>query len=191
MRIPTLFRRDPADRRFVLPEIEPGAEWVVAGEGVATRKYDGVCVAYLPELDPTVRPAVAGALDGWWAQAKVRPGAEPPHFVEVEVEASGVRVGWEPAEGTRLAGPLAQAVAAMPGPPEPGTYELIGPKIGRDPEKVGRHVVIEHARADVVDAPRDYEGLRRWLHAHPYEGVVWRHPDGRMVKVKRRDLPRA
>jgi hypothetical protein len=39
------------------------------------------------------------------------------------------------------------------------------------------------------DAPRDFDGLAAWLHAHPYEGVVWHHDgDGRMAKIKKRDL---
>lgn len=192
-KIKTLFRRDPADRRFVLPEVEPGCEWVIAGEGSATRKYDGTCVAYLPDLDPTVHPAAAGALDGWWARREVKgDGVRPDHFVEVDADpTTGKVVGWEPAEASGFARYLAQAVEAITGPPEPGTYELIGPKVNRDPERIGKHIVIRHGAAVLVDAPRDYEGLREWLHAHPFEGVVWHHPDGRMVKVKRRDFPRA
>ena len=44
----------------VLPEITPGCEWVIAGEGVATRKYDGTCVMYDG--------------DEWWARREVKPG---------------------------------------------------------------------------------------------------------------------
>jgi hypothetical protein len=28
-----------------------------------------------------------------------------------------------------------------------------------------------------------------YLHARPYEGIVWHHPDGRMAKLKKRDFP--
>lgn len=35
-KIPTLLRRDPADMSRVLPEVNPGCEWVLAGEGRAT-----------------------------------------------------------------------------------------------------------------------------------------------------------
>ena len=42
--------------------------------------------------------------------------------------------------------------------------------------------------AEVLDAPRDFDGLRIWLHGHPYEGIVWHHPDGRMVKIKGKDF---
>ena len=47
-KIPTLYVRDwDGDRRYVLPQVTPGCEWVVVnGEGVATRKFDGTCVMY-------------------------------------------------------------------------------------------------------------------------------------------------
>lgn len=190
-KIKTLFRRDPEDRRFVLSEVEPGCEWVVAGEGVATRKLDGTCVLFDPELDPSQVPAV-GELHGWWARREVKAGTEPPlGFVEVDADpTTGKVVGWEPAEQSSFAKYLVQAVAALTDGPRVGTHELIGPKVNRNPERVEGHQLIAHADADVLDAPRDFEGLRRWLHAQPYEGVVWHHPDGRMVKIKKRDFPR-
>ena len=43
-KIPTLFRRDPDDRKRVLPEANPACQWVLDGEGTPTRKYDGTCV---------------------------------------------------------------------------------------------------------------------------------------------------
>lgn len=47
-KIPTLYVRDfegtlGPPGRFVLPELHPDCGWVVAGEGVATRKIDGTC----------------------------------------------------------------------------------------------------------------------------------------------------
>ena len=39
----SLFQRNYDGDRLVRDEIVPGAEWVAAGEGVATRKFDGTC----------------------------------------------------------------------------------------------------------------------------------------------------
>lgn len=39
----SLFARNYDGDRLVRDELIPGAEWVVAGEGVATRKLDGTC----------------------------------------------------------------------------------------------------------------------------------------------------
>src|SRR4051812_20540845 len=42
-KIISLFQRNYDGNRLVRDEVTPGAEWVVAGEGVATRKWDGTC----------------------------------------------------------------------------------------------------------------------------------------------------
>jgi hypothetical protein len=42
-KIVSLFQRNYDGDRLVRDEVTPGAEWVVAGEGVATRKFDGTC----------------------------------------------------------------------------------------------------------------------------------------------------
>lgn len=70
-----------------------------------------------------------------------------------------------------------------------GTYELLGPKIQGDPERIGVHALLGHATAEILDsAPRDFEGLREYFRLHDVEGIVWHHPDGRMVKIKGKDF---
>ena len=176
-KIPTVFLRDPADRKRTLPEVNPVCQWVLDGEGVPTRKYDGTCVL----LDE----------DGvWWARREVRPGrTRPPGYRPVMTdEATGKTVGWEPMANSAYARYHAEAVATDH-PRAPGTYELIGPKVNGNPENVPAHTLVAHAEAEVFDTPRDFEGLRSWLLAHPtYEGIVWHHPDGRRAKLKHRDF---
>ncbi|GHJ12857.1 hypothetical protein [Micromonospora sp. AKA38] len=177
-KIPTLFRRDPEDRRRVLDEVDPECRWVLDGEGVATRKYDGTCV--LLDTDGT-----------WWARREVKPGkAQPPGYRPVMTDGTtGKTVGWEPIDRSSFAKYHAEALAAHAGEPRPGTFELIGPRINGNPEGVRGHALVAHAEADRLDVPRDAPGLREWLLAHPaYEGVVWHHPDGRRAKLKRRDV---
>ena len=63
-KIPTVFARDPeTNLRYVKDEVTPGCEWVFAGEGVATRKYDGTCVMFDG--------------DGWWARRQRALGYQP------------------------------------------------------------------------------------------------------------------
>lgn len=183
-KIPTLFRRDPDDMRRVLPEVTPGCEWVLAGEGEATRKYDGTCVMFDGER--------------WWARREVKPGKDAPAgFEPIETdENTGKTVGWEPAEQSGFAKWLTEAVAGrthLRSAPydEPGTYELCGPKVNGNPEHVGTHALVRHDSAEIfTDAPRDFDGLREYLADFPHEGIVWHHPDGRMAKLKRRDFPK-
>jgi hypothetical protein len=178
-KIPTLFRRDPDDMRRVLPEVHPDCQWVLDGEGVATRKWDGTCVMY----------------DGqrWWARREVKPGKTlPPGFVEAEHdEVTGKTVGWEPAEQSSFWKYLREAAAHQPigAGFTAETYELVGPKINGNPDGWDHHELVCHSLSiQHHDAPRDFEGLRRYLNDFPGEGIVWHHPDGRMAKLKRKDL---
>ena len=84
-KIISLFQRNYDGDRLVRDEIVPGAEWVVSGEGVATRKWDGTCCL--------IRD---GKL---YKRYEVKPGGKaPPHFEpanEVD-ENTGKQQGWLP-----------------------------------------------------------------------------------------------
>ncbi|MCK5603858.1 hypothetical protein KAR91_18370, partial [Candidatus Pacearchaeota archaeon] len=72
-----------------------------------------------------------------------------------------------------------------------GTYELIGEKVQGNPEKITGHTLINHANADKYpDFPHNFEGIKAVLKNTVIEGIVWHHPDGRMVKIKRKDFYR-
>jgi hypothetical protein len=180
-KIPTLFVRDPENRKYVLPEVTPGCEWVLAGEGRATRKWDGTCT----KLDDQGR---------WWARREVKPGKEPPEgYVEEDHdEVTGKRQGWEPIEQSAFA--KVHALIDSKGY-RPDTYELVGPKVNGNPEMLTGHQLIRHGfdTLDVGDIPTDpqeaFAFLRRVVRTFPFEGVVWHHNDGRMVKLKSRDFP--
>lgn len=181
-KIPTLYVRNPDDRRHLLTCLTPGCEWVMAGEGRATRKYDGTCVAF----DGT----------SWWARRELKPGQVEPRgweFVAHDPD-TDKRVGWEPIENTGWAKWHAEAVGLYPhadGGWEPGTYELCGPKVNGNPEEFYRHQLIPHARAErysQLDRPMSYDHLSIVVPMLPWEGIVWHHPDGRMAKLKRWDF---
>ena len=70
-----------------------------------------------------------------------------------------------------------------------GTYELCGPKIQGNPENLEDHVLIAHDNAEILDLKdRTFEGIKNYLQDLPYEGVVFKHEDGRQAKIKRRDF---
>jgi hypothetical protein len=176
-KIPTLFRRDPADMKRVTGEVHPDCGWVLDGEGTPTRKYDGTCVM----LD---------ADGAWWARREVKPGKPTPsNFVPISTDGNtGRTMGWEPIEQSAFAKFHAEALGALV-EPRAGTYELVGPKVNGNPEQADGHQLVRHDAAETLDAPRDHDGLRDWLLSHPrYEGIVWHHPDGRRAKLKRRDF---
>jgi hypothetical protein len=193
-KIPTLFVRDPADRQFVTDTVNPGCEWVLEGEGVATRKYDGTCCM----LDNS---------GVWWARREVKPGKKPPAgYLPVETDpVTGKTVGWEPITQSSFAKFHAEAVrdaedaeypdGVYPGPWPVGTYELIGPKVNGNPERCETHELVAHEKAAVISMPDriTYSTLRELFHMAlaplGFEGLVWHHPDGRFAKLKVRDFP--
>jgi len=73
-------------------------------------------------------------------------------------------------------------------PAEDGTYELCGPRVQGNPEGFDRHVLVKHGAEALRDCPRTFDALREYLSDGAIEGVVWWHPDGRMVKIKGKDF---
>lgn len=176
-KIPTLYRRDPDDLKRVLDEVNPECKWVLDGEGIATRKYDGTCVM----LDE----------DGaWWARREVKPGKTPPAgWVEVDHdEVTGKRVGWEPIAQSPFAKFHAEALGNFP-QDRLGTYELCGPKVNGNPEGFDCHLLVKHEDAEEIPGEVvDPMGLLLTARMNNWEGIVWHHEDGRMAKLKVRDL---
>jgi len=177
-KIPTLFKRDPDNMARVLPEVHPDCQWVIDGQGIATRKFDGTCVMFDGER--------------WWARREVKPGkTAPAGFVAISTdEATGKTVGWEPIEQSAYFKYVLYARDNHRGDSYlPGTYELCGRKVNGNPEGFDRHILIRHDDAERFSAPRDFDELAQWMADTEFEGIVWHHPDGRMAKLKRKDFP--
>lgn len=184
-KIISLFQRNYETDHLVRDEIVPGAEWVIAGEGIATRKYDGTCCLIRngllykrydakrgktppPGFEPAQEPdPVTGHWPGWIAV-----GDEPDSrwhreaFAQLRLDNRETGI-------------------------QDGTYELIGPKVNANPERFSMHVLIPHdPRYSRLTAPpaRTFETIQDWFTGADIEGIVWHHPDGRMVKIKKKDF---
>lgn len=176
-KIPSLFKRDYEDTRRVYDEVVPGCEWVLAGEGVATRKWDGTaCLVKDGRL---------------FKRYDAKKGKTPPEgFIPCEPEpdqTTGHWPGWLPVGD----GPEDQwHREAWVGWSFPdGTYELVGPKSQGGAEASFKiHCLARHGDTPLMRVPRTFDGIRRYLSEHAIEGIVWHHPDGRMAKIKRKDF---
>lgn len=176
-KIISLFKRDYEGNRQICNEIVEGAEWVSAGEGVATQKFDGTCAmvegsilykrydvkkgrevpqGFIAAQDPD---PVTGHWPGW---VEVGDGPEDKWFVE----ARDIMTYLD------------------------GTYELCGPKVQKNPEGFAHHELVRHGaiKEPLGEVPTDFEGLREYFRRRDIEGIVWHHPDGRMVKIKAKDF---
>ena len=58
---------------------------------------------------------------------------------------------------------------------------------GITPEKFEKHTLVPHGK-EMLEAPRTFYALKEWFKDKEIEGVVWHHPDGRMVKIKKKDF---
>jgi len=177
-KIISLFQRNYDGDRLVRDEVVPGAEWVLAGEGVATQKHDGTCCLF---RDGTLykRHTVKRG-------KKTPPDFEPTNEVN---EHTGKQEGWVPVsdspEDRRHREALLTYTEGHGADPSDGTYELCGPKVQGNPENFSEHMLVQHgclvfARGLV---PRTYDALKEFLAERDIEGIVWHHLDGRMVKM--------
>lgn len=205
-KIKSLFKRDYKGDRLMYNEIVTGSEWVPAGEGIATVKYDGTCCAIrdgklfkrydqkLTKLanrhkkkNPDFVPAIEDfkpAPEGWEA-AESEPDLNTGHWP-----------GWLPVgdgpedQYHRQALDFKSSVSLTF--PVDGTYELVGPKIQGNPYNLPKHTLFPHG--DFLpfrlpkEPPRDFEGLKEFFETAEIEGIVWHHLDGRMVKIKKTDF---
>jgi hypothetical protein len=204
-KIPSLLERDftgdDPKHSPVTGRVNPAAAWVLTDDGViARRKWDGTCVLVTEDLRVLTRRTV-------------RPGATPPPgFVPAETdERTGKTFGWEPYVQSPFADVILFNVVAWGdhgigwGPSGerllPGTYELIGPKVQGNAERlVGSHRLERHDTAPEFSGVRhpqlnDDGNLVRACNTvlflgeeHGWEGLVFYHPDGRRAKLKARDV---
>lgn len=178
-KIPSLFVRDfEHDVRLVRDEVTPGCEWVLSGEGVAYRKWDGTAAAicegklykrydakqgrtppsgFIPAQDPDPRTK---HWPGWVLVDTGRP--ENKYFAEA----------------------FDNGQINLPD----GTYELCGPQVNGNPERLLGHVLIAHTLFPLSCPVRTFETIRSYLVPLDVEGIVWHHPDGRMSKIKKKDF---
>ena len=71
--------------------------------------------------------------------------------------------------------------------PPDGTYELCGPKINSNPEKLDKHVFFKHGN-EILHVTRDLDGIRKFFEENYIEGIVFHRNDGKMCKIKRVDF---
>lgn len=184
-KIPTLFVREFENHRVVkvLPEVTPGFEWVLRGEGIATVKIDGACCAiingkfykrYDAKLDKNGKRKLPpiGSM----------PCADPdpvtghwPHWVLVDEN--------DPADKWFI-----EARNSMVHPLPDGTYEAIGKHFNSNPYGIKEDILVPHGREVIYNLDRSFEGIREYLHDNLIEGIVFWKDGEPQCKIKRSDF---
>lgn len=190
-KIKTLFARNQDDH-LVYDEITAGAAWVALGKGIATRKFDGTCClfkdgklfkrydakhgkttpeGFVPAQEPDL---ITGHWPGW---LETTDNPSDRYFRE----AFKLRRAFISPVGTSIENYERPFVDGQ-------TYELIGPKINSNPDGAERHILIVHGGITFPEFPRTFQKIKEELEHMNIEGVVWHHPEGLMVKIKKSDF---
>lgn len=186
IKIPTLFQKSNENLALVVPYVNSQCQWVLDGEGIATRKFDGTAAAIIngtlyKRYDvkkgkqvpvgaiPCQKP---DTITGHW-----------PHWVLVDPynpEDKYFMQGWSN---------LINISALEDINKFDGTYELCGPKINGNKEDLSSHELIKHGewKIDLPVELRTFQAIKQLLEITPWEGIVFHHPDGRMAKIRKSD----
>lgn len=191
-KIPSLFVRDwNGDRSLVTREVNEGCDWVVNGRHtvISTRKWDGTCV----KIDS----------DGYWKRYDAKHGKIPPVGFVPAMDPdpiTGHRTGWllvdpEKPEDKWFMAALTDAdvdFSEVAHIYRHGTYELCGPKVGGNPEKLLYHVLIPHGLAIEYPPELSFDGIKQYLWGRDIEGLVFYRENGEneplMCKIKKSDF---
>jgi len=184
-KIPSLFKRNYDGDRQVYDEVVPGSEWVLAGGGTPTVKWDGTS-------------CMVDESQNYWKRYQLKKGKDAPKgFVQAGPEdpVTGNKHGWVPvSNGPENNGSISQDLwhweaFNRTSTWRPGTYELVGPKVQGNPYGLKDHVLLGHGQHIIhMEFKLTFDGIREFLETAGIEGIVWHHKDGRMVKIKSGDF---
>jgi len=184
-KISTLYKKNPENLGRVIDEINPENEWVLKGEGMSTRKFDGTAAAIINgELYKRydVKKGRQVPINAIPCQQPDEITGHWPHWVKCNADNKGDKhfiEGLENADHWSISKPTL----------EDGTYELVGPKVRSNPEMYGKHTLVKHG-AEILDVSDfTFEGLQKYLSENDIEGIVFHHvSDGRMCKIRKSDF---
>ena len=179
-KISTLFAKDPNNLARVVNKINAENAWVINGEAIATRKFDGTSSAIINgELYKRF-----DAKKGRTIPANAIPCQEAdlitghhPHWLKCDRSKSEDKHFFEAFD--RLEDKT------------DGTYELCGPKVQGNPENFEKHTLVKHG-SEIIDLENvAFEDLKVFLmnDETDMEGIVFHHKsDDRMCKLRKSDF---
>ena len=171
----TLFMKDPQDLGRVIKQIDPENEWALTN-GIATVKFDGTACAIINGELYKRYDAKRGkkAPEGAIPCQEADEHGHHPHWIKVTPQDKYYLEGFE-----NLVDKL------------DGTYELCGPKINGNKERLYQHILLKHGLVQISlhGYALDYDGIRMFLENRDIEGIVFHEKNGdRMCKIRRRDF---
>ena len=183
-KIPTLFKREFEGHKVIkiLPEVTPGFEWVLEGNGIATVKWDGACCAiinwklykrYDAKKGKTPPEGAIPCCDpdpvtGHW-----------PHWIKCDPDNPADKWFFKAEDETGYIN--TQLVPYR-------TYEAIGKHFNGNPYGIEQDALVPHGNDEITDLDRSFDGIREYLRTHTIEGIVFWKDDEPQCKIKRSDF---
>lgn len=158
-KIPTIFIRDPKPKCTpVTEETNPECQWVFDGEGIATRKLDGINIK----------------VENGIVYERIKP--ETADYAEADY-------GAVTKKGIPEAAAIADGIYEAIGPTIRGNPERMDiHRLVSIYPRIDDFLVIHH------EPKRTYRDIMGYLATNDIEGIVYHHRDGRMAKIKTRDF---
>lgn len=179
-KISTLFQKDPQDLGRVIPEIHPDNIWVLEGDFIATQKFDGTAAAIINTLlykRYDVKKGRSIPEEAIACQAADKISWHHPHWVPCKRENPEDKYFWEAFDRLEVK--------------QEGTYELCGPKVQGNPEKLEQHTLIKHGSVILTLPEIEFFTLREYLKnpENDIEGIVFHHTNnGSQCKLRKKDF---
>lgn len=185
-KIPTLFKRIYKNHMVAetLPEVTPGLEWVLDGEGIATVKYDGACCA-----------VIEGEL---YRRYDAKKGKTPPEGAIPCCDPDPVTGHWPHWVKCDKSNPSDKwFFAAFEHPTyrlyyqrdkSYFTYEAIGLHFQGNPYRMDHDMLLPHGEDVIQLDDRSYDGIKAYLAKEAIEGIVFWKDGEPQCKIKRSDF---
>ena len=197
-KIKTVFKIDREAGSMATPIPVEESRWVIEGEGFATVKFDGTSVLIedgkmFKRMDRKLQKKYQKNFkNNKNMELTLDMFKEPPEgWQPCEPEPdkkTGHWPGWTPVNENDPQNKWHVEAFKSAGNLTDGTYELVGPKVQGNLYDLSSHKLWRHGDVVVDDMPRTFEGIKRWLENNVCEGVVFHHKDGRMAKIRRKDM---
>lgn len=177
-KIPTLFERVYENHKIVdvLPKVTTGMEWVLAGEGVATVKFDGSCCAIIN--------------GEFYKRYDCKKGKKSPEGFIPCCEpdpVTGHYPGWVKCDRNNPADKWFWSAYDNTQEIRDGTYEAIGMHFQSNPYGMDDDVLVPHGEK-IIKVGRTFVEIKKYLEENCIEGIVFWKDGEPQCKIKRSDF---
>lgn len=177
-KLKTLFKKDPNNLGRVINEINTEHNWVFTNMAIATRKFDGTsCAIINGELFKRfdLKPGRQLPENAIACQKADTITGHHPHWVKCHRNDKSNKWHFEAFDNLEKK--------------EDGTFELCGPKVQGNPEKLENHELIKHGEKILEIKDLSFEGIKQFLTKNDIEGIVFHHKtDKSMCKIRKIDF---